>query len=212
MKKVLPIIFFLLGLIIVLIVGYWIYKEPMLEAEERNQYEDYLIEDYLDNEDDGVPVSEEPLVDYHHSDINNYTFRGNIDCILVIDKINLKKAIIKGNQLSDNDYNLDKYYFVTADLTSTLNENYVIYGHSSETYGHSFNRLEEVGVGDTFYILQNDEKYSYEVESVERALRSESERLLPNLNNRVTLISCEKNLARGYSEKRVIVVRAKVNN
>ena len=43
--------------------------------------------------------------------------------------------------LGDNEVNLSRYYFVTADLTQNLGGNYIIYGHCSDTYGHSFNRL-----------------------------------------------------------------------
>ena len=97
--------------------------------------------------------------------------------------------------------NLSKYYFVTADLTTALSGNYII-------YGHSFNRLVEMAVDDTFYILQNKVRYDYRVETVDRALRSESKPYFPNMAKRVTLVSCEKYLAPEYTQKRVIIVRA----
>ena len=104
--------------------------------------------------------------------------------------------------------NLSRYYFVTADLTQNLGGNYIIYGHCSDTYGHSFNRLEELNIGDTFYILQENMKYDYRVEAVDRVLRSESNPYFPALKNRVTFVSCEKNIAAGYTENRVIIVRS----
>ena len=125
-----------------------------------------------------------------------------------MDKINLKKVVIRGHQLSDNDYNLSKYYFVTQDLETTLNGNYIIFGHSLQTYGHSFNRLDEIVVTDEFYLIQEGKKFTYRVEAVDRVLRSESEPYFPDLDNRVTLVSCEKHLAKGYTQKRVIIVRA----
>ncbi|MDD3362687.1 MAG: sortase [Hespellia sp.] len=212
-KKIFPVVLLLLGVVLILVIGYLIYQSPIKEAEKRNEAEEKIIENYLDDQtadENAPPVPEESTDEptYQFSDVDDYSFQGNIDSILVIDKINLKKAIIRGNTLSDNDYNLSKYYFVTADLTTTLEGNYVIYGHSSQTYGHSFNRLDELAVGDRFYLLQGDGKYNYEVESVDRVLRSESESFFPDLKKRVTLVSCEKYLASGYSEKRVIVVRA----
>lgn len=213
-KNRIPVILFLIGIGVILFIGYRIYREPYDEADKRNTYENNLIDDYLN--DDSLKPSDEPgntsngdtPVEYQYSDVNDYTFTGNIDCILVIDKINLKKAVIRGNTMPDNDVNLSKYYFVTADLTTTLSGNYTIYGHSSQTYGHSFNRLDEMTVDDTFYILQNKLRYDYRVETVDRALRSESKPYFPDMAKRVTLVSCEKHLAPGYTQKRVIIVRA----
>lgn len=213
-KSKISVIFFLIGIGVILFIGYRIYRKPYDEADKRNTYENNLIDDYL-NDDSQNPSNEpenagsdETPVEYQYSDVDDYTFTGSIDCILVIDKINLKKAVIRGNTLSDNDLNLSKYYFVTSDLTTTLSGNYIIYGHSSQTYGHSFNRLDEMAVGDTFYILQNKVRYDYRVEAVDRALRSESKPYFPNMAKRVTLVSCEKYLAPGYAQKRVIIVRA----
>ena len=156
-KNNLAVCFFLAGAAVILTIGYQIYRQPYHEAERRNKCEDRIIEAYLEQKENGNPEdkpTEENPTEYLYSDVDDYTFTGSIDCILVIDKINLKKAVIRGNTLSDNDLNLSKYYFVTADLTTALSGNYIIYGHSSQTYGLSFNRLDEMAVDDTFYILQ----------------------------------------------------------
>lgn len=205
-KRILPILVSLASIVTLLAFVYYIYRHPYEEAEKRNNYEDKIIDEYLDTDDDPAPDTE--ATEYMYSDIGDYSFRGNIDSILVIDKINLKKAVIRGNTIEDNDYNLSLYYFVTADLSTTLNGNYIIYGHSSQVYGHSFNRLDELQIGDTFYLIQNGIRYNYQVEAVDRALRSQSQPYFPDLEKRVTLVSCEKHLAEGYSEKRVIIVRA----
>lgn len=209
-KRILPITILLASIIVLLAIVYYIYRQPYEEAEKRNDYEDELIDEYLDKNNDPVQETETPeeKIEYMYSDTDSYSFRGTIDSILVIDKINLKKAIIRGNTIEDNDYNLSLYYFVTADLSTTLDGNYIIYGHSSQVYGHSFNRLDEIQIGDTFYLIQNGIRYDYQVEAVDRALRSESRPYFPDLEKRVTLVSCEKHLAEGYSEKRVIIVRA----
>ena len=211
-KNLFPIICFISCIIFVIFIGYQIYREPYQEADKRNHFEDRLIDDYMDEKaqiSNEVPSEEAPLVEYQYSDVNDYSFRGYIDCILVIDKINMKKAIIRGNILADSDFNLSKYYFVTADLSTTLDGNYIIYGHSSQTYGHSFNRLDEMNVDDTFYIIQGGTRYRYKVESVNRVLRSKSETYFPqDIGKRVTLVACEKSLAPGDSEKRIIIVRA----
>lgn len=208
-KKYIPEIIFIVAFILIIVGGIYIYLMPFKEAEHRNAYEDTVIEEYLENEEqEETKIKDNPKTEYQYSDVNTYNFRGSVDSILVIDKINLKKAVIRGNKLSDKDYNLSKYYFVTEDLETTLAGNYIIYGHSSQTYGHSFNRLDELEISDEFYLIQGDSQYVYKVEAVDRALRSESEPFFPNLENRVTLVSCEKHLAKGYSQKRVIIVRA----
>lgn len=212
-KKFIPIGVILIIALLIIIFGYYIYRQPYREAEKQHDYEENLIDQYLEEDTNEIPPdtqneSKSEDVSYQFSDVDSYNFRGYVDSILVIDKINLKKAIIRGNEMEDNDYNLDRYYFVTADLTTTLDGNYIIYGHSSQTYGHSFNRLDEMEIGDSFYILQNGKKYEYAVEAVDRVLRAESRPYFPDLEKRVTFVSCEKYRPKGYSEKRVIIVRA----
>lgn len=211
-KNLSPIICLISGIVFICIIGYQIYRKPYNEADKHNKYEGKLIDKYMNENEqnpDEEPTKENPIIEYQYSDINDFSFRGSIDCILVIDKINMKKAIIRGNTLNDNDFNLSKYYFVTADLSTGLDGNYIIYGHSSQTYGHSFNRLDELNVGDNFYIIQGNIRYDYNVEIVDRVLRSESESYFPcSIEKRVTLVACEKYLASGYLEKRLIIVRA----
>ncbi len=110
-KHLFPIACFVSGIILIISVGYQIYCEPYHEADKRNHFEDMLIDGYMDEKaeiPDEAPSDEAPLVEYQYSDVNDYSFRGHIDCILVIDKINMKKAVIRGNTLDDNDFNLSK--------------------------------------------------------------------------------------------------------
>ena len=205
-KKFIPIGVILIIALLIIIFGYYIYRQPYREAEKQHDYEENLIDQYLEEDTNEIPPdtqneSKSEDVSYQFSDVDSYNFWGYVDSILVIDKINLKKAIIRGNEMEDNDYNLDRYYFVTADFTTTLDGNYI-------TYGHSFNRLDEMEIGDSFYILQNGKKYEYTVEDVDRVLRAESRPYFPDLEKRVTFVSCEKYRPKGYSEKRVIIVRA----
>lgn len=143
-------------------------------------------------------------------DTSEYDYKGTIDSVMVIDKINLKKVIIRGK---DNNYNLDKYYFVTASQSASLGEdNYVIYGHCSKTYGHSFNRLEELKAGDSFYLIQGDAVYDYIINEVRRELRKDAASYLDTGKDTVQLVSCERQKAKGYSEKRLIIVTAEREN
>lgn len=213
MKK--DIILTIAGIGIILMMGCIVFLIPYRKAAVRNDYENKLIEEYLDRQQESKHSGEETgdigeikeSVTYDFSDVDTSAFKGEIDSILVIDKINLKKAIIRGEY---NDYNLDRYYFVTADELAVLGrDNYIIYGHCSRTYGHSFNRLEELEVGDEFYLIQGDRIYDYAVSKVCRELRENAPQYLNTGENTVQLLSCEKKKLSGYPEKRLIIVTAK---
>lgn len=207
------------GIITVIIIGCIILFLPYQEAFHRDSLEKVIIDDYLedralpawqpsgDSLQDSQPVTGQPAEENDASSSTpSQNYKGEIDCILVIDKIDLRKAIIRGPY---NDYNLNRYLFVTADQTSILGtDNYVIYGHCSRTYGHSFNRLEELEAGDTFQLIQGNITYEYAVTRVQRELRENAAPLLSTGNNTVQLVSCEKKIAKGFSEKRLIIVTA----
>lgn len=217
----------IVGVITVIIIGGIIWVLPYQQAAKRDAREAVIIDDYLKEQDSPVYAeqipdeSEEPdtmaeqnvSMEVEHnktSAITAPTYKGEIDSILIIDKTNLQKAIIRG---PDNDYNLERYLFVTADQTSALGvDNYVIYGHCSQTYGHSFNRLEELAIGDTFQLIQGTTTYHYEVTDIQLELREDASPLLNTESNTVQLVSCEKKRLEGYPEKRLIIVTATENS
>ena len=218
MKK--DILLMVIGIGIIFVAGCIVFLIPYKKAADRNASEDVYIEEYLEKQAEVVEFreemkpqeesvgakSEEEAVVYDFSDVDTNAFKGKIDSILVIDKINLKKAIIRGEY---NDYNLDRYYFVTADQSAVLGEeNYIIYGHCSQTYGHSFNRLEELAVGDEFQLIQGTETFAYVVSDIRRELRENASPYLDTGDNTVQLLSCERKKVSGYSEKRLIIVTA----
>lgn len=216
MKK--DIILTVIGIGIILAAGCVVFLIPYGKAAVRNDYERQIIEEYLDGqqgsndygkEADDIDEIKQPVT-YDFSDVDTSAYKGEIDSILVIDKINLKKAIIRSEY---NDYNLDRYYFVTADELAMLGkDNYIIYGHCSQTYGHSFNRLEELEVGDEFQLIQGTVTYDYVVSEIRRELREDAPQYLNTGDNTVQLLSCEKKKVSGYPEKRLIIVTAKKKN
>ena len=212
------------GIVTIIIIGGIILLLPYKAAFQRDSLEKVIIDDYLEgqvasdssDQSDKQPdsparstASQTAETDSTVTDStagSTRTYKGDIDSILVIDKINLQKAIIRG---PDNDYNLDRYLFVTADQTSALgSDNYVIYGHCSQTYGHSFNRLEELAIGDTFQLLQGTATYEYVITDIQLELRENAAPLLDTGINTVQLVSCEKKRQDGYPEKRLIIVTA----
>lgn len=209
------------GIVIILILGGVILLLPYKEAAHRDSMEAVIIDNYLEDQklitEETEPKNDTVIETEQSSDSTDAVtkvttaasnYKGEIDSILIIDKIDMQKAIIRGPY---NDYNLERYLFVTADQTSALGtDNYVIYGHCSRTYGHSFNRLEELEAGDTFRLIQGTIIYEYIVTNITRELRENAAPLLNTGNNTVQLVSCEKKIAEGFSEKRLIIVTAEL--
>lgn len=218
----------IVGIVTVIIIGCVILMLPYQKAAHRDSLEAVIIDDYLEEQEASAKTEQIPDESEGQTEadttadrtasletersaapaVKTPSYKGEIDSILVIDKINLQKAILRG---PDNDYNLERYLFVTADQTSVLGvDNYVIYGHCSQTYGHSFNRLEELVIGDTFQLVQGTATYHYEVTDIQLELRENASPLLDTGSNTVQLVSCEKKRQEGYPEKRLIIVTARL--
>lgn len=214
------------GIVTVIIIGIVILMIPYQKASQRDSKEAVIIDEYLEEKQADIsPVpkpgsaasesdtaelvqSEYERPDNNTAAVSKQYYKGTVDSILVIDKIGLAKAIIRG---TENDYNLSRYLFVTADQTSVLGvDNYVIYGHCSQTYGHSFNRLDEMQVGDNFQLIQGTETYQYTVTNIQLELRENASPLLSTGTNTVQLVSCEKKRVEGFPEKRLIIVTAEI--
>ncbi len=215
------------GVVTVIIIGIVIWMIPYHKASQRDLKEAVIIDEYLEEKQVDKTDVPEPDINISESDItdtdrteyqrlsqntenSNQYYKGTVDSILVIDKIDLAKAIIRG---TENDYNLSRYLFVTADQTSVLGvDNYVIYGHCSQTYGHSFNRLDEVQVGDSIQLIQGTDTYQYTVTNIQLELRENATSLLSTGTNTVQLVSCEKKKVEGFPEKRLIIVTAAIGS
>lgn len=96
-KKFIPIGVILIIALLIIIFGYYIYRQPYREAEKQHDYEENLIDQYLEEDTNEIPPdtqneSKSEDVSYQFSDVDSYNFRGYVDSILVIDKINLKKS------------------------------------------------------------------------------------------------------------------------
>lgn len=145
-----------------------LYSINLKKDIEENQYNiKQAVDDYekriniADNSFISQYLEEYSITQYNTSKNEKKAYIGEIDAIVIIDKINMKYPIISGG---DMDYNLSKYFFVTgkSDMTYGTGD-YVILGHQSRVYGHSFNRLEEVTLGDTITIMKNNVYYNYDV-------------------------------------------------
>ncbi len=136
---------------------------------------------------------------------NNYD--GCIDCILDIPDINIYGPVIA---LGNQEYNLSKYLFVTGqnDMLYGYGD-YLIMGHQSKVYEHSFNRLDEVVVGDRIYVHKDDIIDEYIVEKVGLEVNTSSVVYTYGNNTKGDLIilTCTK----GHKQnKPLISIRAKL--
>ena len=82
-KKLIPIGVILTIALLIIIFGCYIYRQPYREAEKQNDYEENLIDQYLEkNADELDPNAEKEReasdenVSYQFSDVESYNFRG----------------------------------------------------------------------------------------------------------------------------------------
>ncbi len=129
--------------------------------------------------------------------------QGNMEGILVIDKIGLKIPVLK----ADTKENLN---ISVAHVAGTAGPgavgNYVIAGHRMRTYGRHFNRLNELSKGDRIDFIDGDKTHVYQVFDV-LVIKPEETWVLESAgeDRLITLITCD------YSQKPSLrlVVRGK---
>lgn len=132
-------------------------------------------------------------------------YYGEVDCILQINSIDLEKPVICGN----NDYNLKRHLLVTADQ-NTKYENggtYIILGHNSNIYGHSFNRLKEIQLGDEIDIIHEDSINLYIVSSIDSKERGEEGDFFNQTGeNKVILVCCDNENISESGEPNLLII------
>ena len=183
-KGNIPIIIFLSILILVLIGGFVYCLQNLFTSNEVEGYtqqvreEEYLNAFIEDVENDRLETMDEVEVTYENSRLDytddayptfngrKYTpenARGRIECILEIPKIKLRRGVYTGT-IEDILWNLDLWMTTVANPDEILGQTkYIIYGHNAVSQELSFNRLQEVVVGDYFILTANDAVYLYDV-------------------------------------------------
>ncbi len=98
--------------------------------------------------------------------------QGELDCVLEIPCISLKRGVYKGNA-AQIDHDLSIWLTTAAKENMELGKtNYAIYGHNHPVQDLSFNRLKDVRVGDTFTLTKEDKVYVYRVTRIFAEWRS----------------------------------------
>lgn len=198
-------------------------------------YPKYKINTYYNAEKEDINEFEKQLKNRHHntkgsetaSDITsteasviqnntNYSYKsknydGEINSVLKIPKINLKKAVYKGN----DDYNLDHYLLVEGLIDMTLGEScYVIYGHDSRNTGASFSRLNELVINDEVFLQYSEGEFPYTVTEINTVTSDDVINLIDyDDSNALYLVTCEKKKIKGESDyrRRVITCKRKIS-
>lgn len=141
------------------------------------------VSDYKSNDIKNETI-EKKIVDVDMPEkIENYNVLGQI----VVKKANIKRYIL--DKTNNYSLNLSVTKFYGADLNEI--GNCCITGHNME--GH-FKGLKHLSIGDTFYIIdkENKEKVIYEIYDMYTVFPTELDCLSQETNNRreVTLITC----------------------
>ena len=191
------VIIFVFGLLI-FIYGYK--EKKCIEKFQSNI--DQIIKEYDDKDiikkNNKVPddkTSRDKEINNLINNINTNSFpgdyKGQIDGILEIPSINIHAPVITG----DNQYNLSKYLFVTGNNIKFNNGDYVILGHQSKLYGHSFNRILELENNDSIYIHNNGLVYEYSIYNIIIIPKDYEIRYIEEENTigDLIILSCNKN-------------------
>jgi len=118
----------------------------------------------------------------------------NYDCILSIPKIDLMKYVYSGKNRMKR---LENYELITAseDMYYKNGGNYIICGHASQLYGHSFNRLNELNIGDIVYVWYNESREEYIIKSITyNNMNYSNEYCNQTQKNELTILSCAKHV------------------
>jgi len=179
MKRICSVVLIALGLCIIVYPQvrdmYYDKKEAgILDAWERVSFE-------LEQEQpDGEPVSENVWDTIKPEDI---------DGILEIERISLREPIFK--KLTESNLYLGVAK-IEEDIEAGAVGCYSVAGHRNRTYGRHFNRLAELGKGDSIKIVTVENTYTYEVYEVLIVKAEDSWVIQGNgEDSLITLVTCD---------------------
>lgn len=179
-KKIIPIIFIVIGIIIILYPKANEYYNEYKQKKILEDWENIIVD--LDSTDEIVEDEEVGEL----KNIDRVT--GGMEGLLKIDKIDLKLPILTGASQENM-----KTSVASIDHTGFPGQvgNYAISGHRNLTYGRNFNRLDEVIEGDSLLVETDEEEYEYKVVEKLYVLPEDTWVLKGNDKDKeITLITC----------------------
>lgn len=169
-KKILGIIFILLGLIILTISYYKDYKKEKIEY--------LLLDNYFKN----------------LSSINyiNNNLEDEYIAVLEIPKINLKRGLYSLESEKNNvKYNIE--ILSESKMPEEKNSNLILASHSGNAKNAYFKNLKDLELNDISYIYYNNKKYTYKVTNIYEVEKDGSAEIIRNVNNNtLTMITCNQ--------------------
>lgn len=123
--------------------------------------------------------------------------KGNIDCVLEIEKIRLRRGVYIGTW-EDIYHNLDMWMVTSARPDYRLGTtHYVIYGHNHTRQNLSFNRLKDLEIEDTFILISDKGIFHYIVTEIFSDWRENiTKKVVDNMNltkEYCYIITCGRN-------------------
>ena len=150
-------------------------ENSQVETEVREEYLEAVIGDIENNEKETIDQTE---VHYENSDLDysddNYptwngvkytpdNAKGRIECVLEIPSIQLRRGVYTGTMYEIR-FDQDLWMATVSSPDIILGKTrYIIYGHNAVSQELSFNRVQQVQVGDYFILTGTDAVYLYDV-------------------------------------------------
>ncbi len=144
MKKLVGVIFIILGLMIVS------YSHIKTIRNEKIQQE--IVESIKEKQEEEKDIREEADLPKFEND--------NVTDILKIEKIDLELPILE--DATKENLNVGPCRILETKIPGEIG-NYAIAGHRSYTYGKQFNRLDEIELADKIQVISKGKSYIYTV-------------------------------------------------
>lgn len=169
-KKILGLLFILLGLSILIISYYKDYKNEKVE---------YLL---LDNY-------------FKNTSSINYINNNNIEeyiAVLEIPKISLKRGLYSLESSKNNVKDNIEILFGSK-MPDEKNGNLILASHSGNAKNAYFKSLKDLELNDVSYIYYNNKKYTYKVTNIYEIEKDGEAEIIRDINNNtLTMITCDQ--------------------
>lgn len=189
MKKVISNIMILVGAALLIFV---VYTKTKTHFEQQQLMEEFAALDFAESSD-AVEGGEEKEIE-----------KGETIGILEIPKIDLQSALVEGADPENIKYAVGHLPGSSSvSKVGSKNENFVIAGHRSYTYGKYFNRLDEMKKGDEIVLKVQNRVLTFEVTGKEIVKPTNMEVVQPVKDKALlTLVTCHPE----YSNKQRLIV------
>lgn len=181
------LILILLG--IAVIGGKYLYIK-ISELESDIKIEEYFQDSTIVDTDEQEEVSEQ-VVENKEKNNNKIKTNEKYIAVLEIPKIKFKKGIYsKKSKL--NNVNKNIYLLKESDMPDKDKGNFIIAGHSGNSYFSYFKNLPNLSIGNKAYVYYNERRYEYKLVNIYEILKTGTATIIRNNEKTtMTLITCK---------------------